>query len=166
MLGYTLNGTADESNLPINMREWLEFYDNEINALRADTKDKGMAVEPLTSPTDGYTNVIYPLLGDIKWNQDSPYNDQCPTYNNQRTVTGCVATAIGQIMRYYRYPTKPTGSVNYTSDLGMQVRVNYDGVTYDYDKMLRTIAQYEEKGMSREEAQVEAFYVNTHQKGE
>ena len=37
---------------------------------------------------------------------------------------------------------------------------------HDYDRMLRTIAQYEEKGMSREEAQVEAFYVNTHQKGE
>ena len=37
---------------------------------------------------------------------------------------------------------------------------------HDYDKMLRTIAQYEKMGMSREEAQVEAFYVNTHQKGE
>ena len=37
---------------------------------------------------------------------------------------------------------------------------------HDYDRMLRTIAQYEEKGMSREEAQVEAFYVNTQQKGE
>ncbi len=155
VLGYTLNGTADESNLPINMREWLEFYDNEINALRADTKDKGMAVEPLTSPTDGYTNVIYPLLGDIKWNQDSPYNDQCPTYNNQRTVTGCVATAIGQIMRYYRYPTKPTGSVNYTSDLGMQVRVNYDGVTYDYDKMLPNYSAT--PGTAEERAEVAKF---------
>ena len=37
---------------------------------------------------------------------------------------------------------------------------------HDYDRMLRTIAQYEEKGMSREEAQVEAFYVNTRRKGE
>jgi glutamate synthase (NADPH/NADH) large chain len=37
---------------------------------------------------------------------------------------------------------------------------------YDYDRMLRTIAQYQEKGMDREAAQVEAFYVNTRRKGE
>ncbi|WP_297209628.1 glutamate synthase large subunit [uncultured Flavonifractor sp.] len=36
----------------------------------------------------------------------------------------------------------------------------------DYDRMLRTIAQYEEKGMSREQAQVEAFYVTTRKVGE
>ena len=32
--------------------------------------------------------------------------------------------------------------------------------------MLRTIAQYEEKGMTRRQAEVEAFYVNTGKKGE
>ena len=37
---------------------------------------------------------------------------------------------------------------------------------YDYDRMLRTIAQYEEKGMNREQAEVEAFYVNTRKTGE
>ena len=31
----------------------------------------------------------------------------------------------------------------------------------DYDRMLRSIAQYEEKGMSREQAEIEAFYANT-----
>ena len=37
---------------------------------------------------------------------------------------------------------------------------------HDYDRMLRTIAQYEERGMNREQAQVEAFYANTRGKGE
>ena len=37
---------------------------------------------------------------------------------------------------------------------------------HDYDRMLRTIAQYEEKGMTKEQAQVEAFYVNTKKRGE
>ena len=37
---------------------------------------------------------------------------------------------------------------------------------HDYDRMLRTIARYEERGMSREQAQVEAFYANTRGKGE
>ena len=37
---------------------------------------------------------------------------------------------------------------------------------HDYDRMLRTIARYEERGMNREQAQVEAFYANTRGKGE
>ena len=32
---------------------------------------------------------------------------------------------------------------------------------FDYDRMLRSIAQYEEKGMSRQQAEIEAFYANT-----
>ncbi len=35
---------------------------------------------------------------------------------------------------------------------------------YDYDRMLRTTAQYEEQGMTKEQAQVEAFYANTGKK--
>ncbi len=31
----------------------------------------------------------------------------------------------------------------------------------DYDRMLRSIAQFEEKGMSREQAEIQAFYANT-----
>ena len=31
----------------------------------------------------------------------------------------------------------------------------------DYDRMLRSIAQYEEKGMTRQQAEIEAFYANT-----
>ena len=37
---------------------------------------------------------------------------------------------------------------------------------HDYDRMLRTIAHFEERGMSRQEAQVEAFYANTRKAGE
>ena len=36
---------------------------------------------------------------------------------------------------------------------------------HDYDRMLRTIAKFEQRGMTREQAEVEAFYVNT-RKGE
>ena len=156
VLGYTLDGTIDAGNLPVNLKDWLDFYDNEINALRADNREQGLAVNPVTSPTDQYKTVIYPLLGDIKWNQDGPYNGQCPEYNNARTVTGCLATAIGQVLRYYRYPTTATGSVNYTTDeLGLQVRVNYDGVTYDYDKMLPNYSVT--PGTAEERAEVAKF---------
>ena len=34
-------------------------------------------------------------------------------------------------------------------------------IPYDYDRMLKTIVQMEEKGLSAEQAQIEAFYANT-----
>ena len=37
-------------------------------------------------------------------------------------------------------------------------------IPYDYDRMLKTIVQMEEKGLSAEQAQIEAFYANTKQK--
>ena len=35
-------------------------------------------------------------------------------------------------------------------------------IPYDYERMLKTIVQMEEKGLSAEQAQIEAFYANTH----
>ena len=127
ILGYTLDGRVDTDNIPANMLSWLEFYDSEIADLRSQTPARGMAVGELTDPADQYTNVIYPLLRDTKWNQDAPYNAQCPTYNGRSTYVGCVATAIGQIIYYNRYPTQPEGSVNYTTDApyNINVRANF-----------------------------------------
>lgn len=57
---------------------------------------------------------VGPLLGDINFNQEAPYNNKCPYLNGGRAVTGCVATAMAMIMRYYKYPKKGIGSFQYT----------------------------------------------------
>ena len=36
----------------------------------------------------------------------------------------------------------------------------YATMPIDYDRMLRAIAQWEEKGMSRQQAEIEAFYAH------
>lgn len=50
------------------------------------------------------------------WSQESPYSDLCPTYTqNTKTyhyVTGCVATAMAQIMYYYKYPEKERDTID------------------------------------------------------
>lgn len=45
----------------------------------------------------------------VKWGQRSPYNNFCPEQNGQRTATGCVATAVAQLMSIYKYPTSRNG---------------------------------------------------------
>ena len=55
------------------------------------------------------------------------------------------------------------------SKLGKKILKNFDTylphfkkiVPHDYAKMLDSIAEFEAEGMSREEAQIEAFYANT-----
>lgn len=60
---------------------------------------------------------VAPLLGDIAFSQFSPYNDRCPMYNGERTVTGCLATAMAQIMAYYRYTMVMSGEdIDYVAE--------------------------------------------------
>ena len=58
---------------------------------------------------------IGPLLTTV-WNQEPYYNSLCPfnVTDNQRCVTGCVATAMAQIMKYWNYPQRGTGSYSYS----------------------------------------------------
>lgn len=78
-------------------------------------------------------------LIETKWNQNDPYWDQCPTDGNgKHCYTGCVATAMAQIMYYYKYPTIGKGKASVTYNGG-----SYDvdfgaGRGYDYDNMLTT----------------------------
>lgn len=68
-----------------------------------------------------HQDTIGPLLGEINYNQGTPYNNYCPILagdQNRRSVTGCVATAMAQVMRYYRYPACGVGEAIYTSSNG------------------------------------------------
>lgn len=58
-----------------------------------------------------WENIVYKQNGycKVKWGQDSPYNNYCPTKDGKKTVTGCVATAVAQLMSIYEYPTTYKG---------------------------------------------------------
>ena len=58
---------------------------------------------------------INPMLSTT-WHQGSPYYNLCPMGDGSRTVVGCVATAMSQILAYWKYPTSGTGSHSYTWD--------------------------------------------------
>ena len=88
--------------------------------------------------------VVAPLLGDIAYNQGRPYNNMAPMGvddkgKEKRCVTGCVATAMAQIMAYWKYPEKcnPTGEFSYTtSTQGIKMKLNYDTIAFDWSQIL------------------------------
>lgn len=101
----------------------------------------------LTTPKRN-ANVVAPLLGEIEWNQESPYNANCPYMSyydedNEETVsgkapTGCVATALAQVMRYHKWPNESKGNISYTT-YTLKQNITADlNATYNWDLMLPT----------------------------
>ena len=77
-----------------------------------------------------------------KWNQDWPYNMFTPEHpegNNGHTYTGCVATAMAQIMKYWEYPDTAKGVVNY--HWGDYYEVDLNKESYDYSLMPNFLCQ-------------------------
>ena len=108
VLGYAHKGALDVSNAPDGLK-WLLGYYEEI----AHHLDKSQ--QPTHHSTRTERAAISPLMA-TEWGQDYPYNAQCPTVNGKKTVTGCVATAMAQIMNYCRWPEDATSVIpSYTT---------------------------------------------------
>ena len=137
VLGYTDNGSFDIDNIPPNMKWWLNEYANQMDALyNGEYGDMSFLPSELT-PSYTSLDEVAPLLRDIKWGQGEPYNNMCPIHEGENSVTGCVATAMAQIMRYHKHPQQGKGSHTYYWSEGRQeLTVNFDGVNYDWDNML------------------------------
>lgn len=136
ILGYSEDGAFVTENLPENIREWLGYYAQEYR--RAERSTATTPVSRTTTRTN-FAASVAPLLQDIQYDQDTPYNNQCPLYSGKRSVTGCVATAIAQIMRYWKYPSVGTGSHSYTTQsLNLKCTFNFATHPFDWDNMLPT----------------------------
>lgn len=80
---------------------------------------------------------VEPLLGDIAFGQRTPFNNLCPMSGSQRTITGCVSTAMSQVMAYYKYPDNMQGEyISYTTGSGIPVTWDCATTTFDWDNIL------------------------------
>ncbi len=140
ILGYSFNGGFDKNNVPINMREWLNEYSSQITYAIKEMPESDTRTTIARSPAAN--NAVAPLLGDIKYDQDAPYNNLCPMDNSdpdnpQRSVTGCVATAMAQVMRYHQHPQVGKGTKTYTTQpLDQELTVDFSATNYDWENML------------------------------
>ena len=154
ILGYSLTGNFVAENMPENAHSWLQGYSDEIQ-YAVDSKMKATAetAKQWKDLIDGNskagraTPVVNNLLSTT-WDQTPLYNNLCPysNYYNQLTVTGCVATAMAQIMKYWGYPSNGIGSHTYTHTAYYDENGNYHdamgvlsadfgNTTYDWNNM-------------------------------
>ena len=146
VLGYSDEGTFDANNIPENMQFWLQMYADEMGrlgeeAIRRETIKRKVIGDEAKGERREATSEEYPtispILGQTIWGQGKPFNNKCPQINGERTVTGCVATALSQIMYVHKYPTKGTGSHSYTTESKkLNVSANFGNTTYDWANMI------------------------------
>lgn len=141
VVGYSAQGTYDPDHLPANYVGFMKAYQETVEALlKGDAQVSGGLAEARQWRAErAGTAAVAPLLGGIKWNQRAPYNNMCPLYEGtNRSVTGCVATAMAQVMMYYKNPKKLKSTIeSYTTKAyGINIPAIYSGATYDWDNML------------------------------
>lgn len=133
ILGYSDEGSFNYNNLPENVKSWIAGYVDQINYLRTNNiRNANVRAVKLN-------RTVSPLLGSIAWNQDSPYNDQCPRFDvSTRCATGCVATAMAQILYYNKWPDVGNGSHTYYPSIlnGDKLTANFGETHYRWTDML------------------------------
>lgn len=137
ILGYSEKGSFDPENLPDNFAKWLEDYQNEIifainNELKATSliKDQWKALKKGMITFEKNGAGVLPLL-TTTWNQSPYYNEYCPG----GSVTGCVATAMAQVLNYWEFPVRGSGFHWYLeNDYGV-LWANYNSSYYKWWEM-------------------------------
>lgn len=143
ILGYSLTGNFITEDMPENVRGWLQGYNDQIEQAiargiksTADIKQVWQDLHNGKAGVSGTTPIVDALV-KTKWDQGDPFNKLCPIKGSQRTVTGCVATAMAQVMKYWEYPATGTGSHSYTWN-GQTLSADFSATTYDWENMINT----------------------------
>ncbi|MCM1153622.1 MAG: C10 family peptidase [Muribaculum sp.] len=127
VIGYS-DKKFDAADIPSGLAWWIETVNSsltsgEYNMPRAN--ESGTPVSPLCS---------------THWAQEHPFNSKCPKissmWGSSNTMTGCVATAMAQVMKYYNYPAQSTGTGYYSTDQGNSFKEAKMSTNYQWDKML------------------------------
>lgn len=121
VLGYSTT-TFDAGNLPCGLVWWME------------TMEQAMMTKQSAARVISHETV--PSFVTTLWGQGDPYNFLTPTIDNQHTPTGCVATAMAQMMKYFNYPAQGKGKGYYTLGNNTTRITEFINGIYDWDNML------------------------------
>lgn len=162
VVGYSFGGRWNSDKMSPSLISWLNSYIEDAYAVRHSdtlpaTIEKQLKVwqkewDALLNGNANYYSTkgaknVNPLL-ETTWAQSDGYNNYCPLYsnarysNNGRAVTGCVATAMAQIIRYHQYPNVGFGERSYHHQTYGILSVRFDTAYYDYSQMPTYVNAY------------------------
>jgi hypothetical protein len=148
ILGYSLKGQYVVDDQAPQVSSWLEKYHNEIVYIinedapaTPEISEAWTKFRSLTTPSNVLRNTVGPLL-QVGWDQAPYYNADCPFNNqyNERTVTGCVATAMAMVMKYWSYPAQGSGFHSYDTQTYGTLSANFGSSNYNWAAMPNQIS--------------------------
>ncbi|MEX1189861.1 MAG: thiol protease/hemagglutinin PrtT [Bacteroidia bacterium] len=143
ILGYSLKGSYVYANQASQFSSWMEKYFNEIvfivNADIPATTEIQEAWERFSSEetlNHALRASVGPLV-NLGWDQSPNYNADCPfdSQYNGLTVTGCVATAMAMIMKFWEYPAQGSGFHSFNSQNYGTLSANFANSSYNWSSM-------------------------------
>jgi hypothetical protein len=150
VLAYSLEKPWCAPGNQENFKAWMNQYEDQIEEAVA----KKLTPTPeITARWEKYSNPdflqhpivrltnIEPMLTS-KWDQGKYYNEMCPADPAGAAghcVTGCVATALGQLAYYFRFPETGTGSYSYYHPTYDTISANFGNTTYKWDEMTNSL---------------------------
>ena len=156
VLGYSFDSPYPHTSCSPAFSEWMDGYKTQITYIRENSIKSPVSVSdvwakyltadiPSLSTKNG-SKAVAPLLSST-WTQGIYYNTLCPRdfggyVEDGRDVVGCVATAMAQIMYYYRYPAQGVGSHSYSLGNFGTLSANFGTANYDYNSMSGNVTNY------------------------
>ena len=150
VLAYSTESYFNSNNSKFGLGDWLSSISAKLHyAVLNNIPGNANITYQWTAYLNGQNPVTSRAAGigplcTTTWNQEPYYNALCPfdTADNQRAVTGCVATAMAQIMKYWNYPARGTGSYSYddvtsngySNNYGVQ-SANFGATAYNWQAM-------------------------------
>ena len=146
ILAYSTTGSFDVNNLSDGFSFTLNSFCEEIQYVREHNIEAtpDIVAEWESVSKNGIINqersnrvVVGPLLQST-WHQNFPYNSQCPEDpdgNGGHVYAGCVATAMGQVMKFWDYPEQGEGSYTYYPGGYPQQTANFGETEYHFELM-------------------------------
>lgn len=155
ILGYSDEGYIETEISSPEARFWLESYSMEIAkivASKADNTESRVAWDNiLNNRIKAPSANVSPLL-TTTWDQIQYYNFYCPLASGGpggKAYTGCVATTMGQIMKYHNFPATGVGSHSYNHSTFGQLTANFGATSYNFANMLDKASVTKYKDIAR-----------------
>ena len=146
ILAYSLDAPFKTDNIPQNIIAWLWWYEREIQMAKENNENVSEEIvnewklmlegRKLSVKSDKSVNALL----TTKWDQGEYYNNLCPRPlfgfgPGGHTYAGCVATAMGQVMKYWDHPSYGSGSHSYNCSFYGTQSVNFATTAYDWSHM-------------------------------
>lgn len=145
VLGCSISNNFSQENQPENFSNWMKGYSDQLDLLNQNNiASSESTLSQWNNLINGNLNrnassvtTVGPLL-PCTWNQGAPYNYLCPVDGagpGGHVYAGCVATAMSQVMYYWRYPLTGTGTHGYTWNPYGYLFADFGNTTYHWEQM-------------------------------